>query len=276
MFGHYTSQTGLMGIISNETLWATNINFLNDEHEFQHALNLIRDIIPTSNITPDMKDHSIYVKYRKQIEKALKTLGEYTSESIFTLSFSKETDLLSQWRGYCSDNKGYCLVFDVNGVHEKVKELYKDSYLVDCVYDKEKKESQIRKLLNSYWTQYNTKMDDDAKKNVINDLVKEIMLLASYFKHPSFSEEKEKRIVINLDSTENNNLKFREGIFSLIPYIELKASKEYLKRICIGPTFNKKLSKKSVEMFLEKTYGYPPELLGNIKVAYSETPYRSW
>ena len=80
MYGHYTSQLGLMGIISNEVLWATNIKFLNDEHEFQHALDLIREIIPTSRITPGMKEHKDQEGYIENIVKRLEQLDSYTTE----------------------------------------------------------------------------------------------------------------------------------------------------------------------------------------------------
>jgi hypothetical protein len=45
IYGHYTTATSLIGILEHEVLWATNIKFLNDEHEFQHALDLARKVI---------------------------------------------------------------------------------------------------------------------------------------------------------------------------------------------------------------------------------------
>lgn len=275
MYGHYTSQRGLLEIVSNEVLWATNIKFLNDEHEFQHALDLIREIIPTSKITPEMKEHEAHKGFIAKLLTRLEQLDNYTTESIFTLSFSSEIDLLSQWRGYCSDNKGYCLVYDIDGVFEKAKTKYKYVHLVDCVYRREEKEAKLRDLLNEHWDKYYKTEEGKPQNEVLGELATEVMLLASYYKHPSFSEEKERRIVVNLNFSLNSNLKFREGQFSLVPYIELEAPRGCLKKICIGPTANKRLSKRSVEMFLEKTYGYPTSF-GDLVVVYSETPYRAW
>jgi hypothetical protein len=51
-YGHYTTQAGLLAMIRDEILWATNIKFLNDEHEFLHAIGLIKDIISTQKKTP--------------------------------------------------------------------------------------------------------------------------------------------------------------------------------------------------------------------------------
>jgi len=55
---------------------------------------------------------------------------------------------------------------------------------------------QPKKLLNEYWNRY---LDASGKKAIdilFADLTKEIILLASYFKDPSFAEEKEHRIVL--------------------------------------------------------------------------------
>lgn len=273
--GHYTSQAGLLGILSGEKLWATNIRYLNDEHEFLDALSLIKEIIPKSKITPEHRDHKIYQKFIEQPGKKLKSLDNYVSESIFTFSFSEETDLLSQWRGYCPDNNGYCLVFDIEGVYKKIKEVFEDTHLLKCVYQKSTKEAKLKELLNSYWGKYLAKHSDKEKKAVIDELGQEIMLLASYFKHPSFSEEKEQRLVVILDYAPDSDLKFRQGRSFLIPYIELPISRSSLKGVCIGPTSNKLLSQRSLEIFLEKCYGLPVTW-GAVDISHSITPYRSW
>jgi hypothetical protein len=275
MFGHYTSQRGLLGIISNEVLWATNIKFLNDEHEFQHALDLIREIIPTSTITPGMKEHDAHKAYVEKLSTRLQRLNDHKTESIFTLSFSSEIDLLSQWRGYCVDNNGYCLGFDVDAIFKKAEANYDDVHLLDCVYAKEEKEAKLRALLNEYWEKYRKSDEEKQKEAVLDELAKDVMLLASHYKHPSFSEEKERRIVVVLNWDSSTDLKFREGSFSLVPFIELEAPISSLKRICIGPSVNKQLTQRSLEMFLEKIQGFP-FFLSEIRVDCSETPYRTW
>lgn len=39
---HYTSQTGLLGILQTKKLWMTNILYLNDSSEFTHTLDLVK------------------------------------------------------------------------------------------------------------------------------------------------------------------------------------------------------------------------------------------
>jgi len=165
------------------------------------------------------------------------------------------------------------LVFNVEKVFKQVKAAYEDAYLVKCVYEKKNKEQRLKELLNANWHKYVANNSNKARKDLMDDLGKQVMLLASYFKHPSFSEEKEQRIVVILDSWLDNDVKFREGRFSLIPYIELPVSKTCIQKICIGPTSNKELSKKSLEMFLEKSYEIS---FAVFEVAFSKTPYRPW
>jgi hypothetical protein len=65
-----------------------------------------------------------------------------------------------------------------------------------CVYDNDQKESQLKKLLNDYYTKY---IKAKEKNVVMQQFANEIMFLASYFDHPSFAEEKEHRIVILIE-----------------------------------------------------------------------------
>jgi uncharacterized protein Usg len=92
LYGHYTTISGLMGIVKSETISATNIRFLNDEHEFQHALKLVGYIIQDSKVTPEFPNYVKYKDYIKRITSEPQTLDSYESENIFTFSFSEETD----------------------------------------------------------------------------------------------------------------------------------------------------------------------------------------
>ena len=40
---HYTSQEGLLGIICKKEMWASHTQYLNDQREFRHAIELVRD-----------------------------------------------------------------------------------------------------------------------------------------------------------------------------------------------------------------------------------------
>lgn len=276
LYGHYTPLPGLMGIIKDETLWATNIKFLNDEHEFKHAIDLIKTIVKNAKITKDHSDYTTYQNFKSNVDLALEHLSNYDTESIFTLSFSAETDLLSQWRGYCPENNGYCIIFDLNELFEDVKSKFEKCHLVQCVYDAKDKETKLKNVLNDYWQKYLKTRTKKEKNDLFTNLADELMLLASFFKHPSFEEEQEHRIVVILPFATDEDLQFREGRFSLIPYIKLSAPRKTIKKICIGPTVHKELAKRALETFLEKSFGFPVTTFDDLEITFSSTPYRPW
>jgi len=46
---HYTSQKGLLGIIGQGEIWATDILYLNDTMEYRYAVNLLSENIRKRN-----------------------------------------------------------------------------------------------------------------------------------------------------------------------------------------------------------------------------------
>lgn len=277
LYGHYTTPAGLKGIVESETVWATNIKFLNDEQEFQHALDLIRAIILDHKRKVHRSNDPTFNEYVLGVENKLASLDNSDADTVFTLSFSEQTDLLSQWRGYCPGNNGYCIVFDAEQLAASVRGYSKDRCeLVKCVYDDTEKERQIKELLNRNWPAYHKQSGHKAKRDVIHDLAKNIILLASYFKHHSFKEEQEHRIVVLRPWGSPSDVMFREGRSSLVPYIVLPAKRELITRICIGPNPTKLLAKRALEAFLSKvgmdtTFGPSP-----VEISFSEAPYRHW
>ncbi len=272
-YGHYTTTAGLLGIVKEELLWATNIKFLNDEHEFVHALEMIKDIIAKQKIPMPERVRPTFEEYIVEVKEQLESLDNYRAETVFTLSFSEQIDLLSQWRGYCPNNNGYCIVFDAQKLYEAVGLEFDDVHLVKCVYDEKQKTTQIKQLLNEFWNKYLKLELGKERKALIEELSKDFVLFASYFKHPSFAEEKEHRIVIFLKYSTNNDIKFREGRSSLVPYIQLPASRKLIQKICIGPNASKALARRALEAFLETTFAMP-SFVSDVDIEFSATPYR--
>jgi hypothetical protein len=269
-YGHYTSPAGLLGIVTREILWATNIKFLNDAQEFQHAIDLIKEILPNSKVVPGKARTPLFEEFINKVGHQLDTLDLYRSESVFTLAFSEEIDLLSQWRGYCPGNNGYCIVFDLVALHKSISDKFEDCHIVSCVYDDAEKRTRLKKLLNSSWANYQKLTDKKLRTAALDEIAKEIVLLASYFKHPSFEEEREHRIVVAVDT----GVKFREGRTSVIPYIELNAPRKLIRKIVVGPNADQALAKRALEAFLDKGCDLDP-IFSGLEIEVSKTPYRS-
>src|ERR1035441_5839883 len=94
---HYTTLEGLKGIITDRSIWCTQINALNDPFEFQYGLDLISKKI----------NHFIKNEKNDIIINILRIANDFTeipqelgTHNMFITSFCKNDNLLSQWRGY--------------------------------------------------------------------------------------------------------------------------------------------------------------------------------
>jgi hypothetical protein len=249
---------------------------LNDEQEFQHALDLIKEILKTSKIPATDPSHPVLQKFLNEVREMLSSLDAHISETVFTLSFSEQTDLLSQWRGYCSSNNGYCIVFDAPKLYDHIKATFDDCHFDKCVYEESTKATKLRKALNESWHKYRQLTESKEQRGVIAAFGREVVIFAAYFKHLSFMEEQEHRMVVLGEYGDwSEKLSFRAGNSSLIPYVELPAPRRLIKEICIGPNSNKALAKRALEAFLEKSFKVPA-FLNDVAVTLSSTPYRQW
>ncbi len=108
---HYTSLDGLLGIIKDKAIWATNILYLNDASEINYSKRLLIDQIYAYKNDILMDKESIYKL--KFIDKLIDNINEYITDKehsgFFVCSFSEKKDLLSQWRGYCPEGIGLSL-----------------------------------------------------------------------------------------------------------------------------------------------------------------------
>lgn len=143
-FGHYTSQSGLLGMLREQRLWATNIKYLNDKDEFQNALTVLSDMLKKAKLAESDPHFPALDDFQQAVAKRV-TSFDFRTYAIFTLSFSEETDLLSQWRGYCPQSGGYCAIYDAPKLLEAVKAEFPKSHFVKCIYDLEEKKDGIEK-----------------------------------------------------------------------------------------------------------------------------------
>jgi len=53
---HYTTQTGLLGIIKSKEIWATHTQYLNDQRKFRHAISIIEEELSNMRNEPAYYD----------------------------------------------------------------------------------------------------------------------------------------------------------------------------------------------------------------------------
>ena len=291
---HYTSQKGLLGIVENNEIWATDIFYLNDTMEYQYAVDLTSEIIKKhlelcKDKTPS---HAVYTRpieipgsiapvfpyrYEKKwieysmLEEADKLIKRNKNFHIFVFSLSKEGNTLSQWRGYCPNNNGYSI-----GFNPTVLERIQHFELVECIYDEEEQKKLIKGHVDKFVKDINSDLDKlsnstDSQTDLCVDFLIEFLPIASRLKHKSFIDECEWRLISPPIPSKNKEIKFREGSSTTIPYVTINLKEEkhvLIEHIIIGPTGNEYLSKKAVLALLAG------KEITTCKVDFSGIPYR--
>ncbi|MFA4830044.1 MAG: DUF2971 domain-containing protein [Thermodesulfovibrionales bacterium] len=223
------------------------------------------------------------------IESIMKLLEDlkkdYEGAPIYILSFTGWEDDISQWRGYCPHGMGFCLEFETSSLIEQMKKF--DLAIVRCLYKAEEQEQEIRNILAQSIDALKTAFDNfdkpEDKEKAIKDVkfkaVLDFLRLMPRLKDKAFKDENEWRFI---SAEKKFSTKFREGTSMVVPYVEIPLAGadaapteiiepiKIIKRILVGPTPHKMLSKKSVESLLKINK------MEGCKVELSNVPYRTW
>ncbi|QOY93882.1 DUF2971 domain-containing protein [Massilia sp. UMI-21] len=272
---HYTSHDGLLGVLRNKQVWATNIRFLNDASEGRHAVeyaqNAIENKINRGNLTAE----------KIAALEAMKKAAGTAAARHYTASFSEEGNLLSQWRAYCPPNGGYALGVPAGQLVAMARE--QNFWLVPCIYDHKLKYKLISALIErhlEYFTSGQTSLSSPTNwwTDVGWQFAQDLAQTGCVFKHSSFSEEKEWRLISGVIDETKTQIDFRTSASRLVPYLKFNlvsdknpflAEHDGVKfQIMAGPTSDRDLASLATQ-FASTT------LLPGSSFGVSEIPYRS-
>ena len=266
---HYTTQAGLLGIIRERKIWASNIHYLNDLNEFKHAIDLANTI--AWHMAERNKEEWLY-KFRDRLKERLEQISKI---HIFVFSLSENGDQLSQWRGYCPSGSGYSIGFS----REALKRVcIKEQFSLDpVIYNHSEKNKIINDLienvLNNYAHPNGNIPTEDQIEHAINKLLPEFARIAPRLKDPAFSEENEWRLISGLVTIHDKRLRYRPGKSGIIPYLEIdlnEARDSLFQEVVVGPTPEMYLATNAVSNLMSS------EMLNDWSVKCSQIPYRHW
>jgi hypothetical protein len=267
---HYCSPQAFLDIVRSKTIRLSSVFFMNDNKEYywfqEQALKYIEE-----------HKHEEPQFYEK-VERALRTpaINQYCA------SFSEERDLLSQWRAYADDGRGFAIGFNPKHFLQ-IKNMpsattIEGSPLRPVIYDIAAQQEIIKKQFRL------VKLPEEADQTD-KDVAFNMSVFASQWniwwyggmcKNPAFAEEKEWRFGSpNLDHAWGGKLAFRERNGWIVPFHEFKfdmeASEPPILKIGFGPSNNLPEAKFSVFHLLNES-GYN---LSAIKFYNSAASYRS-
>lgn len=259
---HYTSISGLSGIVESRSLWATDISYLNDTQEFRYAISLLVEELSKRDLR--CKKPIIIDLYKN----VLNLPWSISIPSICVFSLSEQADLLSQWRGYCPSGTGYSVGFKSDLLIPLLGE--QGLLLAPCIYERSDQKELIDSLLTKT-EELSNSGETDIKKTLESFRVA-FNQIAALIKHPKFVEEIEWRIVTK-DVVGINRLETRVGKSLLIPYLNIKIDPPSphsfpINKIIVGPSPEQELAMNSLpNLFAKNGFGS--------QITPSEIPYRN-
>ncbi|SIS40629.1 DUF2971 domain-containing protein [Neptunomonas antarctica] len=270
---HYTTFSGLLGIVGSGSLWASDIRYMNDSAELNHMVTLIREEVD-QRIGLGHPNPKLLNQFLDWIE------GRVTNgHMLFAGSFRANGNLLSQWRGYSELGKGVSIGFEPNQILTCARQ---QSFMVGkCIYDSARQRELIHQIVDFVEALAAASCglhgcrDDLVFAEVFEKVESDLLRIAAVLKHPSFQEEEEWRIVSPvITDFRDPSVHYREGTSMLVPFFEFslvapKAQKPQIQHIFLGPTPNISLSMNSLSMYLAKE-GVAPKR----GINYCQIPYR--
>jgi hypothetical protein len=270
---HYTTADGLRGIIQSGTLWASGAYYLNDSSEIDYGCRLFTEILGKA-IAEEGRD-PVSKRIFEDAKKAFEPGGfmESVVNRTYIACFCENENLLSQWRAY-GRKGGYSLIFPHEALRSSLT-VHDDFYYVELqrvIYNRdvqvrllelviadvmttlaEKSIVELWKGFNAeqkklFFISFNTLFHTIA----VNDIVR--------LKHPAFEEEREWRLIVrpkspNLSHQEVQQLQFRTGRGTIIPYLELRPKEGTLLPVAslrYGPTLEQKQAVNSLRLLFQR------------------------
>lgn len=258
---HYTDVAGLIGICSARSLWATNLRFMNDARELAHSRKLMIDVLGEAKTQARLPAQ---LEVIQEIERMILS-RQVGYPDFYSVSFSADGDLLSQWRAYGSSGGGYAIGFETAGlVRPPSPHPQPRRFLHRVIYEKETQLRTLRRTADAMLALF-ASVDPSAdlaesRARVFSSLG-ELVGFTTGFKDPSFAEEKEWRAVYVIPHGEFEEVRFRPGNGVAVPYINLTMGVDEEGRLPIievvqGPRVDSDTGVRSLELLLASN-GYP-------------------
>lgn len=274
---HYTGVGALLGIVESRSLFATHAYYLNDAQEITYASGrLMEALVGYENCRNDEER-----AFLSQFADWLQSFRQ-TAFSIFIFSLSEEQSLLSQWRSYTPHGKGVSLGFSPIFLNAMVSE--NGCRLAKCIYEHREQGLLVSALIDKMFItlrQWQPVLDlknehqPTRYHKFLEDFRGDLLQVLAIIKHPSFSEEREWRVVSKYyPSGKSPSLRFREGPSMLIPHIAIPFPVEHLQqkmfdKVVLGPSRDQNLAMESLGGYLTKEGVCDVRLNCGI-------PYRKW
>jgi len=255
IFYHYTTHTGLTGIIRSGGLRATYRMRMNDTNEFGYAREMVYKIlnyIGKYNNPPKVL-HSLTTYTRKNLDKFLKDTIELSRAYCACLTVSSDDP--KQWETYAENGRGFAIGFYLSKIlNIQIPRSFGREPFIFCApvtYDKQKQCDLVHRLLEAGFRDLQTFAETYSQRSedltalsdrIKIEIVNQLFALIDFIKAPAYSFEREIRLA--LDSNDGTfkapKVEYFEREGESIPFIFFdlhnpKTKRLPLAEIKIGP-----------------------------------------
>ncbi|MCZ9884605.1 DUF2971 domain-containing protein [Arthrobacter sp. B2a2-09] len=244
---HYTTATGLSGILSEHVLWASSAAFMNDHRELRTGPAVLAKQLDDLHGLVDDENFQGFLR----LARGMGTIDQTLS---FVACACHERDSLTMWRNY-TDEVGFAvrldparplflrrqrsmsdvlfpsdekLLGDVAG-SAAILGLMADNFdespreWQDAIYSKREQDSLAREclqLVRAYAKDPGQQTAEDAQ--TITNVMLEFNRTLQRFKDEAFKHEQERRVVFPVPQPLSRCFtKFRTSKYGIVPYVEL-------------------------------------------------------
>lgn len=208
---HYCSLESLNSILKHRALRLTNILKSNDSMEISWICRYFQEAFRQAY---EQASEHVHQKISKERMDGLIRFytDEFFNEShscyrFYVTCFSKEADLLSQWRGYADDGRGVAIGYDLDVLKtiasgQKTEENQSVS-LHEINYSEEKQKAIVESIVAGFMQKLEGTADGSEYQDMggMDDILYtfeetflELFKASVYMKNPFFSEESEIRL----------------------------------------------------------------------------------
>jgi len=268
---HFTDATGLIGIVRNQTVWASHAQALNDFTEITHGLVLAEDVLRRPKRVADPEFAKMVAGYFDK-----RNAGELPIQfQVYVVALCARADHVLHWLHYGRSGTGIALQFDAAKLEQKPFDLF------PVIYDLDSQRRLIETTVGYAWQELKALLpsvpaDDQAPlADVAARMTADfIWLLAARFKNPCFEGEDEWRL-ITLDMIGEHvpqgmplEPQFRAVGGRVVPYLAVKYTELPVTGIVLGASCPMVLGEESLNLFLRTAINRP------VRVVRSDVPVR--
>ena len=256
---HYTSPTGLLGILSSSSLWMSDSDFLNDSSESDYFFEIYHEAVPYSVQTRKEEQFrhtaDMFSYFHASMHSWPRETAKRIKETRYILSMSLDKDNLNLWNYYTKNANSIGYSLGLKG--EMTKSLFrqdKDELLLSgkVIYDSDIQIQLLSELYNDYWKLYSALKHTYQREYLFAKMEDNVVRYSVFMKSPHFAHENEYRVaVVKLGSNPTQQRLFREMNGAFIPYITRSIDLQDIIEVGISPTNRTEFVNKSLKELLE-------------------------